>query len=198
MSLFIETILAENGTPKALSLHQERLNATILDHGGSLGFDLNAAMQNMDIPNDGKYKIRVTYDLLSIHHIEVIPYKIKVCRSFKLVDIRGNDYRYKFADRKWIYTMLDTAGTDEIIMVKDGMITDASIANLAFFDGETWQTPVAPLLKGTRRASLLQEGKIKPALITPDMLSRYSSFKLINAMIDWEESISYSTALIVA
>ena len=50
---------------------------------------------------------------------------------------------------------------DDVIIVRNGLITDSSYANLIFFDGREWITPKVPLLEGTCRARLLASGKIK-------------------------------------
>ena len=43
------------------------------------------------------------------------------------------------------------------LIVKDGYLTDTSIANIALYDGYTWFTPAHPLLRGTKRAELLNK-----------------------------------------
>jgi len=48
---------------------------------------------------------------------------------------------------------------DEVVFIKNGMVTDCSIGNLLFFDGHEWITPYIPLLKGTQRAFLLDKKK---------------------------------------
>ena len=50
---------------------------------------------------------------------------------------------------------------DDILIVKNGLLTDTSIANIALYDGNDWYTPLHPLLKGTKRAELLDKGVLK-------------------------------------
>lgn len=197
MSRFIETILAENGEVIGLAFHQQRLNETLRDHGSNASIDLDLNIAKMDVPQEPKSKIRVLYDISGIIRIEISSYAIRTCRSFSLVDIGEKKYKYKYADREWIYACLHNAGTDEIIMASNGLITDASIANLAFFNGEAWHTPLHPLLSGTKRKALLENGIIKAEEIDTGDLSKYSSFKLVNAMMGWDESPVYSTDLII-
>ena len=71
---------------------------------------------------------------------------------------------------------------DDVIIVRNGLITDSSYANLIFFDGREWITPKVPLLEGTCRARLLASGKIKTGNIGIKELSAFKGFKLINAM----------------
>jgi 4-amino-4-deoxychorismate lyase len=73
-------------------------------------------------------------------------------------------------------------------MVKDGFVTDASIANLAFYDGRQWITPDTPLLAGTRRRFLLDSGILHEAPVRPADLRDFHRIRLVNAMIPWEES----------
>jgi 4-amino-4-deoxychorismate lyase len=112
-------------------------------------------------------------------------------RSIKnclLTEIGDHVYDYKYTNRDWLKEALQLAGTDEIILTSEGLIKDASYANLAFFNGSNWFTPKSPLLLGTRRAALIEEGIINEMEIRLQDLYQYKSMKLINAMMLWEES----------
>jgi 4-amino-4-deoxychorismate lyase len=76
---------------------------------------------------------------------------------------------------------------DEIILVKNGLITDTSYSNLAFFDGVQWYTPEHPLLNGVRRQALLKQKRVREKRITPDELGSFVKLSLINAMLDLGE-----------
>ena len=39
---------------------------------------------------------------------------------------------------------------DEILITRNGLLTDTSIANIALFNGKEWHTPKHPLLKGVQ------------------------------------------------
>jgi 4-amino-4-deoxychorismate lyase len=56
-----------------------------------------------------------------------------------------------------------------------------------FFDGTNWYTPTAPLLKGTKRQYLLDEGIISEWEIREEDIPGYQKVGLINALIDFEE-----------
>ena len=71
--------------------------------------------------------------------------------------------------------------------MKQGLLTDTSIANIALSDGTHWYTPAHPLLKGTKRAALLEEGILQEKDIRPEDLPSFSTVRLFNAMIDWGE-----------
>jgi 4-amino-4-deoxychorismate lyase len=68
------------------------------------------------------------------------------------------------------------------------MIKDGNYANLVFFNGSEWHTPLYPLLLGTHRARLIDQNKIIEKDITISDLSSYTKLKFINAMMLWEES----------
>ena len=69
--------------------------------------------------------------------------------------------------------------------MKNGLLTDTSIANIALYDGNDWCTPLHPLLKGTKRAELLDKGVLKEKEIKKEELSSFSAVRLFNAMIGW-------------
>ncbi|MDQ1268165.1 MAG: 4-amino-4-deoxychorismate lyase, partial [Campylobacterota bacterium] len=75
---------------------------------------------------------------------------------------------------------------DDVLIVKNSLISDTTIANIAFFDSRRWVTPRAPLLKGTTRERLLRDGKIFEADIAINDLEKFSHVALMNAMIDFD------------
>ena len=81
------------------------------------------------------------------------------------------------------------------IIVRRGLLTDTSIANIALFDGKDWFTPKLPLLRGTCRTALIDNGIIKEKDIRPEELSSYSFVRLFNAMIKWG-ALEFSTGTI--
>lgn len=196
MSQYIETILSEHGVIQNLRFHQARLDKTLAGLAGSTGIDLETVLNKITIAKAAKNKIRLLYDAKGVLEITQQEYRQKEINSVRLVDIGEKEYTYKHADRSWIYQLVEEAGTDEIIMVKNGCITDSSIANLAFYNGRNWYTPATPLLEGTRRASLLELQRIQPISIPVSSLQKFSHFKCFNAMIGWEESLEMDISLI--
>ena len=83
---------------------------------------------------------------------------------------------------------------DDILIVKNGYITDTSIANIALYDGNSWITPKVPLLKGTTRQRYLDNAKILESDIKVQDLKKFSKIALLNAMIDFDiiTNISYT------
>lgn len=76
---------------------------------------------------------------------------------------------------------------DDILIIKNGYITDSSTANVIFSDGQNWWTPDSPLLPGPQRARLLSEGKITPCKITVTNILNYKMVGLINAFQNLDE-----------
>ena len=89
----------------------------------------------------------------------------------------------KYSDRSLINTLFARRDvSDEIIIIKNGKATDCSIGNLIFRQGKKWYTPDTPLLLGTQREKLLQEGKIQERTIFQEDIVNFDEIKIVNAM----------------
>lgn len=64
-----------------------------------------------------------------------------------------------------------------------GLLTDTSYSNIALFDGCHWVTPRQPLLRGTMRQSLLDDGVLTEQDIKAEDWNRYRQVSLVNAMM---------------
>ena len=199
MYLLFETIRYKNGIPENLDLHQSRVNSTLKQLRANapilLSDHIKVHSEKPSIENK-VYKCRMRYDLNGSVNISFESYTIKKIETISLKDIGSNKYPFKFTDRIWIQEFLANSGTDEVIFTQNGYIKDASYANLVFFDGVKWITPSQPLLMGTRRAALLKAGIIFEAPIRIEDLKKFVGFKLINAMMLWEESPSFKLEFI--
>jgi len=181
--LLLETIKIEEGEVCNLPYHQQRCNTArhTLFHAEDT-LDLAAAITP---PTEGIYRCRILYHT-SIEHIEYLPYRPKEIGKLRVVP-STIDYRYKYADREVFKQLLERyPDVDEVIIEKEGLLTDTTIANIAFFDSGTWYTPKTPLLAGTMRAKLLDNGLLVPRDIPKTSLHRYTQVALINAMIGFK------------
>lgn len=116
--------------------------------------------------------------------VEFLPYTPRPIRSLKLVADDAIDYAWKSEDRSALEHLFAQKGAcDDILIVKNGLLTDSSYSNLAFYDGEVWFTPEMPLLQGVQRERLLQEEQIIAASIRVEDLNCFSQIALINAML---------------
>ncbi len=186
----LETIRLQDGKIYNLPFHQRRMNKSFrLLFGGDSPFDLKEILNRKKWPEDGLYKIRFLYGQSSFR-LEYSAYKPKIIRTLRIVQADDVAYHLKFTDRSAINRLVKKRGNaDDILMLKEGRITDTSFANIAFFDGKDWWTPENPLLEGTMREWLLRRGTLKTAPITPADLKKYTHFKILNAMLDFDRQI---------
>lgn len=190
MSLLFETIKIKDGKIQNAGYHNDRLNRSRKD---LFGIELIIYLEEIvKIPAEystGTCKCKVVYDS-SIKGISFAHYAPKSINRLIMVECNEIDYQYKYSDRSHLDELLrnaDCAFDEEILIVKDGFITDTSYSNVAFFDGKDWITPSTPLLAGTKRAKLMDNGVIRAEEIRPADLKYFELIKLFNAMLDFDE-----------
>ena len=187
MSRLIESIKLLNGQFHRLHYHQARVDRS-LQELFQLKNTVNLAdeFSKHSIPKTGLFKCRVIYDQ-KIHSVEFIPYEPKQVQSLKVVHDHAIEYSHKYENRSNINSLFEQRQfCDDILIVKNGIITDSSYANIIFFDGVKWVTPKTPLLMGTMRQFLLDAAEIKEETITIQNLASFKSFRLINAMFGFD------------
>lgn len=184
MCLFIETIRVKDGVIYNLDYHTERLNRTrAFFWRGCVPLDLRESA--FPLPSVGTYKCRLVYGK-EIQEVAYMPYRMRPVSSLRLVASDSIEYTYKSVHRENLNLLYGQRGmADDVLIVKEGCLTDTSIANVALFDGKVWCTPACPLLRGTKRAELLDKKMIVEKDIRQTQLGEYSSIMLFNAMIDW-------------
>lgn len=186
MCRFIETIRIEEGRIYNLLYHNQRLNQT-----RKAVFGIHTELNLSGIIDSEKCrertKCRVEYGE-EICKVEYFPYNIRPVHSLRLICCDDIDYHYKSTNREQLDDLFAKRGAyDDILIVKNGLVTDTSICNIAFWNGARWVTPAQPLLPGTKRASLLSAGMLVTKDIAIDTLGEYLSYRLFNAMIDFGE-----------
>ncbi len=194
----LETIKVENGKLVNLPCHQERMDRARCEF---LGLKDSLLLETiLDVPEyaeKGVYKCRVSYGA-SIGIIEFIHHIPKRVKTLKLIIDNEIDYTYKYSDRSHLQRLLSLKGNcDDILIAKNGLISDTSFSNIVFSNGKNWFTPDQPLLKGTKRGTLLKTGKIKSKRIKTDDIQKYSTFALINALMDLDDGSNYPIENIV-
>lgn len=186
MCRYIETIRIEKGRLRNIAYHDRRMNEARrevwgVDRSASLETYIDAS------PYEERTRCRVTYGR-DVESVEFFPYQIRPVHSLQLVRGGQIEYRRKRADRSELNALFACRGeADDVLIVRGGLLTDTSIANIALGDGTGWYTPASPLLEGTQRACLLDAGMIRPLDIHADDLSRFQKIRLFNAMIDFGE-----------
>ncbi len=187
-----ETISIRNSVAENLKWHQLRLESSYLAlFGQSPDFSLETVLEIPDECRNGHFRCRVDYDR-KIREIRFTSYHKKAIKSLKLVEDNQIDYRYKFSDRQHLDKLFEMRGNcDDVLIVKNGLISDTSFANVILWDGLRWITPSEPLLPGTCRARLLENGLISEANIKATKLNLFKELRLINALrgLDDMESI---------
>lgn len=184
MSRLLESIYLNDGLFRNLSYHEERMKKSIRDiFNMEMAIELSTLLIGMKFPSTGLYKTRIIYDT-EIRKIEFVPYLITPVRSLKLIHSDVISYEHKFLDRSSLQSVYDQRGkADDVLMVKNGFITDTYYANIIFKKDNLWYTPKHYLLKGTMRQYLLEKGMILEAVIDEKNYTQYQSCKLINSML---------------
>jgi len=190
MCRLVESIKLKDGVFYRLKFHQERLNKAFgicfLNEEPISLFD---SLYQTLIPQEGIYKCRIVYDT-DVQTIEIQPYLRREIQSLKLVETDMESYTYKLEDRTGFNSAFAQRGDcDDVLLVKNGLLTDASYSNIALFDGKNWFTPRVPLLYGVNRADLLEQEKLIEIDINVGDLKDYQKIALFNAMIEFGELV---------
>ncbi len=185
MFQLIETIKCSNGNLSNPGYHTIRFNKSRRECFRTES-EINLA-DVIHVPKKAKYglyKCRILYSE-EIEKIEFIPHEYRKVESIKMVEDNEINYSFKYTERKNLeYLFEKRADCDDILIVKNGWITDSFSANVVFYDGTKWWTPGTPLLCGTQRARLINEGKISVCNISRNDIPKFKLAGLINAMQD--------------
>lgn len=176
---YLETIRAVDGKLFHLNYHQQRLNETVKNRKIVLAEILKP-------PTSGVFRCRVVYNAKN-YRVSYHPYEKRTIQRLKLVFDDTIEYSRKYYDRSPLERLLKKKSfCDDILIVKNRLITDTSIANIALQYKNEWLTPRKPLLYGTTRARLLDEKKIFEDDIAVEDLKKFKQVALMNAMIDFD------------
>lgn len=187
MSLLIESIKLLDGEYKNLFHHEQRMNRSLKILCGSHEyFILDEFLSKLEKPATGLYKCRIVYDEL-VKDVEFFPYKPKPVSSLRIIEHDRIHYEFKYEDRKAINRLFNLRkNCDDILIVKNGLVTDSSYSNIVFKKNKRWYTPWSALLKGTQRQTLIEKQLIKEEEIRVDDIKTFEKFKLINAMLEFD------------
>ncbi|WP_292656146.1 aminotransferase class IV [Nitratifractor sp.] len=187
--MLLETIRIEEGRPLHLEYHNRRFNHSRRKLFGATE-DLDLADFLTDIPPAGLWRCRVLYTLY-MERVEYLPYTLRLPHRFALAEFE-RDYAYKYADRS-VFERLkrEHPEAEELLLYRQGLLTDTTIANIALRRDNVWYTPARPLLEGTTRQRLLEEGRLQLAEIPCDALDAFDELALMNAMIGFRNISQY-------
>ncbi|MGQ0287366.1 aminotransferase class IV family protein [Pasteurellaceae bacterium 22721_9_1] len=189
-----ETICIEQGKIKNIAFHQQRYQSSLLHFYGKSAvkiYDLLALIEEKREFHTALFnalcRCRLSYNAQDVN-IELFPYQRKSYQRFHPVVCDDIDYGLKYQNRDRLNKLLAQRGdADEIIVIKQGKVTDCSIGNLIFRQNKQWFTPDSPLLEGTQRAYLLQQKKIKAIPIFAEDIAKFDEIRIINAMNGLDE-----------
>ena len=174
---FLETLRAENGHIRYLEYHKNRMK-------NSCAKDIEL---NLNPPQIGVWRVRVIYSQ-TIESIEYLPYRQPSIKSLQMLQADNLNYSHKFANREDLNNLFkQRKSADDVLIIKNSLITDTTIANIAFFDGKNWLTPSLPLLNGTTRLRLLDEKLLITADIKENEVKSFEKFALMNTLIGFLE-----------
>ncbi|HQW45711.1 MAG TPA: aminotransferase class IV [Chitinophagaceae bacterium] len=188
---FIETLKIENGEVQHLDLHLQRIQHTCMEYyGAKKNLDDMRGYFNLVVKNkQALTKLSIFYDLHH-HHFVSNPYYIKKIETLYWVENNAIDYHLKYADRSLFDHYSQRVGPEnEVLIVQHQRLTDATYANLAFWNGVEWHTPLYPLLQGTKRKYLLETNQLIEKDIFVTDLKHYQHVSLINAMLELGDSV---------
>ncbi len=185
----LETMRISDGRLCLPELHRARMERSCRELYGCAAPLLS--IDEAELPEElrrGTVKCRVTYGP-EIARIEYEPYSPRLVRSLRLVRDDEVDYHLKYADRSALSALAALRGeADDVLIVRDGLLTDSSYANILLRAGDRLLTPSRPLLEGVMRRHLLDSGVVEEAEVTPSMLMPGNSegvteVMLVNAML---------------
>ena len=194
MSLLFETIKVVNKNFISVSLHNERMNRSRNELLGCKN-ELNLG-ELIEIPSDitkDVYKCKVIYSD-TIKDVEFRMYAPRRVEKLRLAYCDEIDYSYKYLERTVFDELLrknNCKEEEDILIIKNGRVTDTSYSNIALFNGKEWYTPRFPLLKGTKRARLILDNRIIEKDIMAEDLHHYEKIILINAMLEFDLNKAY-------
>jgi len=188
MSLLLESIKVHENKIFAWEYHKQRIERSInVCYGKNMNsiISLGNLQKYVDQLDNQLYKLRIVYDDRS-YRLEHHPYKLKPINSLKLVYDDNISYSEKYIDRdalNKLYSQKEKA--DDILIVKNGLVTDTHYCNVALLKEGQWYTPAKPLLQGVKRQALIDESIIEEDNILAADIKTYTRIRLFNAMIDF-------------
>ena len=177
-----ETLRVEAGRVMHLRWHQARLDRTCRASGWPR-YDLAALLS----PPPGEWRCRFVYHANGFE-TAYLPLRTRRVETLKTVADETLEYAFKFTDRSRLDALYERRGAaDDVLIVRHGLVTDTTIANVAFFIQGRWLTPDRPLLGGTTRARLLDEGLLVEAEVTEKMARKAEKIAVMNALSGFVE-----------
>ena len=190
----VESIRLDPEGPVNLDYHQARFDRSRGNfYPDAPPVDLRGLLEGLPLPpGNGRYKVRIIYDR-EIREVTYRSYSIRCLERIWMVEDDSIDYRYKYLDRSSLEELKrsavppEKADAEDILIIKNGLVTDTTFSNVALFDGDGWVTPESYLLPGTRRSELIESGRVRAVQVRAEDIGKYRKISFINAMLDLGE-----------
>ncbi len=178
-----ETILVKDGRLCSPELHFERMQNTCMSLWGEFKHkDIFSTLKIPDQMQQGIIKLNIYYNKY-ISEIAFSNYIKKEIKSIENIEIQDSiDYKYKYTNRKNFEKILSESEADEVILIRNGFVTDTTKANIVFEKNGKMFTPDTYLLNGSMRQFLLKTKRIIEKPIREEEISDYEKMYFINAM----------------
>ena len=182
---FLETLCLQGGVIQHLPYHQLRVASVFDSFGVACRVDLASTLK--ELPPSGFYRVRCVYQLDGTIHYTLHPYTKRTIKHLRVVEDDTIVYDKKYLNRNRLNELYEQRGVcDDVLIVKNGYLSDTTIANIALYDGKRWVTPTTPLLEGTTRKRLLENGTIIAREIHKEDIKSFQKIALMNAMIGFD------------
>lgn len=183
MLKFFETIKIQDGEIFHLNYHQKRYEKTFFE---IFGKTTDLLLWEILQPKDKQELTRAKF-IYDAHdyRVEYFPYTPRQINTLQIVRDNMIEYRNKALDRSSL-DRLQEGQYDEILIVKNGLVCDISIANVAILENDRWISPKTPLLFGTTLARYENEGIITLEDISVQRFKNAEQIAFLNAMIDFQ------------
>ncbi len=146
-------------------------------------FNLVEVLRKQPAPATGLFKCRIIYDT-KLTEMAFERYGVRKVHSLKMIHDNEVSYEHKFNDRGILESHFKKRDhCDDVLIIKKGLVTDTSYANIIFKRKEEWFTPATCLLPGTMRQQMIDNGKIQIMVMKANQISLFEKFKLINSML---------------
>lgn len=181
MFLCFETIKSIDGNLQNIEFHQKRFENTrkaLFKQSDEISL-----REHISVPKQGTYRVKVEYNN-KIQNVTCKEYEeTRVFKKFLLCNA-DFEYAFKFCERECFCK--PKHGADEILFLKNNLLSDTTIANIALMKDGVWFTPKKPLLKGTTRERLLEQGLLKEDNLGINDLKIAQKFAIMNALIGFK------------
>jgi 4-amino-4-deoxychorismate lyase len=196
--VFVEEIKCSGGEYHNLECHAIRMDRTLRHFFGKRFVHEHLREFLPEPPDRSTLKCTLIYSD-AVLSAELAPWAPPAVKTMGVVAVEGLDFIYKLEDRSELAKIREFAGADEVVIIRNGFVTNCSTGNLVFRDREgVLHTPLHYIHAGTKRALLVKSKKVTTHPIKASSIHSYDRVMIINAMTDVEDDVGVSTDCLAA